>query len=166
MNHFMYGLSSEQVSLLCRDYAETRNCDLMVRFGINWSQLRYLRLKYGLKKSDRMRRNLSRDYMGDEAYAAMLKLRGARIRELWRKDRRRVLFGLEQKTGLHVVRSSKAKYGLRWKMRKLGYVIGHGGNECLVTAGTCRSEALEDRACRMGMWIVEHVDEEEEVCDE
>ena len=76
---------------------------------------------------------------------------GESRKETFRKEKRRVLFGLEQQTGLRVVQCSKAKICLRNKLRKHGYAIARASNEAIVTDNTHRSAIMEARAIEMGI---------------
>ena len=75
---------------------------------------------------------------------------GESRKETFRKEKRRVLFGLEQQTGLRVVQCSKAKICLRHHLRRHGYEIARASNEAIVTDNTHRSAIMEARARQMG----------------
>lgn len=107
-------------------------------------------LKYG--KATRFKPGTTqRDRMSEDAYAAMLVKRGAARKELFRKERRRVIFGLEQQTNLRVVQCPKEKVLLRNSLRKRGYEIPRASNEATVTNETRRSIRMEARAEKMGI---------------
>ena len=107
-------------------------------------------LKYG--KATRFKPGTTqRDRMSEEAYAAMLVKRGAARKELFRKERRRVIFGLEQQTNLRVVQCPKEKVLLRNGLRKRGYEMPRASNEATVTNETRRSIRMEARAEKMGI---------------
>ena len=76
---------------------------------------------------------------------------GESRKETFRKEKRRVLFGLEQQTGLRVVQCSKAKICLRHHLRRHGYEIARASNEAIVTDNTHRSAIMETRARQMGI---------------
>lgn len=101
-----------------------------------------------------MKRNGKYAIMSDEAYAEMLRQRGEHLKELYRKERRRVLFGIDQKTRLRVVRAPREKTNLRHRLRKRGYVVGKMSNDVLVTAETMRSIKSEEHARRLGMKVL------------
>lgn len=107
-------------------------------------------LKYG--KATRFKPGTTqRDRMSEEACAAMLAKRGAAFKELFRKERRRVIFGLEQQTNLRVVQCPKEKVQLRNGLRKRGYEIPRASNEATVTNETRRSIRMEARAEKIGI---------------
>lgn len=89
----------------------------------------------------------NKDRMSEAAFKAMHRRIGESRKETFRKEKRRVLFGLEQQTGLRVVQCSKAKICLR----SHGYEIARASNEAIVTDNTRRSAIMEARARQMGI---------------
>ena len=55
------------------------------------------------------------------------KIRSRRRKELIQKERRRIIFGLDQKTNIKVV-SNLRKIRLRGSLKRLGYIIGADGH--------------------------------------
>lgn len=100
-----------------------------------------------------------KDRMGAEAFADMHRRIGKSRKETYRKERRRVVFGLEQKTGLRVVQCPKEKVVLRSNLRKHGYEIAWGSNEATITRDTRRSLRMEKRAEKMGIMFENKVKE-------
>jgi hypothetical protein len=92
-----------------------------------------------------------RNRMGDKAFKEMHCRIGESRKETFRKEKRRVLFGLEQKTRLRVVQCPREKIYLRSNLRKHGYEIGQASNEATVGDSTRRSFLLENRAIKMGI---------------
>ena len=69
-------------------------------------------------------------------------------------EKRRVLFGLPQKTKLKVIPAPRVKTSYRHLMRKRGYVVDRGSSDVYYTDKTNRSETTELRAfekCRIGV---------------
>ena len=95
----------------------------------------------------------NKDRMGEEAFREIHRRVGESRKETFRKEKRRVLFGLEQKTGLRVVQCPKEKICLRNNLRKHGYEITRASNEAYITVTTNRSEIMEKRAENMGIRI-------------
>ena len=93
----------------------------------------------------------NRDRMSEEAFKEMHRRIGESRKETFRKEKRRVLFGLEQKTGLRVVQCPKEKISLRNNLRKHGYEIARASNEAIVSDNTRRSAIMETRAIQMGI---------------
>lgn len=75
-------------------------------------------------------------------------------RALIASERRRILFGLDQRTGMKLTGRFIAKTRLRCLMRKRGYVIERGGNEACLTPQTRRSERCEKRCREMGIRLI------------
>ena len=93
----------------------------------------------------------NKDRMSKEAFKEMHRKIGESRKETFRKEKRRVLFGLEQKTRLRVVQCTREKICLRSNLRKHGYEIARASNEAFITATTHRSEVMEHRAISMGI---------------
>ena len=55
------------------------------------------------------------------------KIRSRRRKELIQKERRRIIFGLDQKTNIKVV-SNHQKIRLRGSLKRLGYILGTDGH--------------------------------------
>jgi hypothetical protein len=75
-------------------------------------------------------------------------------KKLYKDEKRRVLFGLEQKSSIKVVRASRAKVCCRFNLRKLGYIVGRGGNVAYWNDETLRNEKREMNARKHGIRIV------------
>lgn len=92
-----------------------------------------------------------KDRMSTEAFNDMHRRIGERHKETFKKECRRVVFGLEQRTHLRVVRCPKEKVSLRTSLRKHGYEIPYASNEAMITNTTRRSPRMEMRAEKMGI---------------
>lgn len=107
-------------------------------------------LKYG--KATRFKPGTSqKERMSAEAFADMHRRIGLSRKETFKKERRRVIFGLEQKTNLRVVQCPREKVLLRLNLRRHGYEIPRASNEATVTNETRRSIRMEARAEKMGI---------------
>ena len=93
----------------------------------------------------------NKERMSKEAFADMHRRIGESRKEIFRKERRRVMFGFEQQTALRVIRCPKEKIRLRNNLRKHGYMIGRASNEATITDDTRRSIKMEARAVKMGI---------------
>lgn len=93
----------------------------------------------------------NKDRMSAEAFADMHRRIGETRKETFKKERRRVIFGLNQQTSLRVIQCPKEKVCLRNNLRKRGYEIGRASNEATVTGETQRSIRMEERAVKMGI---------------
>lgn len=101
---------------------------------------------YQFKKGERQK-----DKMSAEAFDAMHRHIGEQRKKTFKAEKRRVLFGLEQKTKLRVVQASKEKICLRNGLRRKDYEIARASNEAFITAATHRSGVMERRAISMGI---------------
>lgn len=93
----------------------------------------------------------NKDRMSEEAFADMHRRIGESRKELFKKERRRVIFGLNQQTSLRVIQCPREKITLRNNLRKHGYEIGRASNEATITNETRRSIKMEARAIKMGI---------------
>lgn len=69
-------------------------------------------------------------------------------------ERRRILFGLEQKTKLKLNGSFRHKAHVRCQLRKLGYIVERGANTATITPHTRRSEHYETRCKEVGIRLI------------
>lgn len=79
-------------------------------------------------------------------------------------ERRRILFGFEQRTKLKLNGRFRSKTNLRYNMRKLGYIIERCGQTATITSETRRSEHYEKRCKEVGIsliYSVEYYDNEQ-----
>ena len=69
-------------------------------------------------------------------------------------EKRRVLFGLPQKTKLKVVAAPKEKIAYRHSLRKRGYEIERGSSDAYVVETTQRNLTIEERARKYGIHVI------------
>lgn len=69
-------------------------------------------------------------------------------------EKRRVLFGLEQKTKLKVVPAAKEKINCRYNLRRRGYIVARGAREILYNENTNRSTIIERNAIEKHRFIL------------
>lgn len=166
---------------LKENYANTTNSEIMARFGIKKGVLARLKKELRLKKSEefmldaRARGQATLKEMGwppkgyiipnrEKAWASLAdrtKNRGEEWKEKISKsvkkqfadEKRRVLFGLEQKTNRKVTKAPKFKCELRFRMRKLGYIIPRGSNIAYWNEETKRNKSKERTAEKYGIRI-------------
>lgn len=167
---------------LKENYANTPNEEIMARLGIKKGVLARLKKELRLKKSeDFMRASRAKGFatlkeMGwppkgyaipnrEKAWASLAERtanRGeewkakisASMAKQWKDEKRRVLFGLEQKSKIKVVRASHAKVCCRTELRSLGYIVGRGSNVAYWNEETKRDESKERLALKHGIMIV------------
>ena len=73
-------------------------------------------------------------------------------------ERRRILFGFEQKTKLKLNGSFRQKAHVRFQLRKLGYIVERGANTATITPQTRRSERYETRCKEVGIRLIYSVE--------
>ena len=167
------------VKWLKEHYADTPNAEIMKRYGISKTVLSRLKREYRLKKSEEyMRKARKKGFetiraMGwppkgyaipnrEKAWATLAertKNRGEEwkgkisrtMSKQWKDEKRRVLFGLEQKTKRKVTKAPNFKRELRYRMRWLGYIIPRGGNIAYWNEDTNRNERKEKTAMKYGI---------------
>lgn len=166
---------------LKENYANTANSEIMERFGIKKGVLARLKKELHLKKSEefmrlsheRGRATLKEMGWPPKGYAipnrekawANLTERTKNRSEEWKEkisrtvrkqiadEKRRVLFGLEQRTNRKVTKAPKFKHEHRHRMRKLGYIIPRGSNIAYWNEGTKRSASRERTAGKYGIRV-------------
>lgn len=75
----------------------------------------------------------------------------SRVRQqMVRRERRRVVFGLDPITKIKVI-SNRAKVRLRYRLKAKGYLPGDHRNLMYYTENTCRRQHLEDRGMKLGI---------------
>lgn len=78
-------------------------------------------------------------------------------KELFRKERMRIKWGLPQKTKLRISFNSNPKVGAtRYRLRKRGYIIERGGMVAYYTHTTQRHDRMEARARKRGFIFLDH----------
>lgn len=84
----------------------------------------------------------------------------SRVRmEMIRRERRRVIFGLDPVTRIKVI-SHRAKVRLRSRLKSKGYVISGHKNVMYLTDHTQRKEKLENKATKLGLTFQPFPDDE------
>lgn len=166
---------------LKENYANTPNEEIMARFGIKKGVLSRLKKELHLKKSEEfMRASRAKGFATmkeigwppkgyaipnrEKAWATLAERTRNRgdewkgkisltMAKQWKDEKRRVLFGVEQKTKRKVTKAPKSKYTHRGRMRGLGYIIPRGQNVAYWDENTKRSESKERTAQKYGIRI-------------
>lgn len=76
-------------------------------------------------------------------------------KKLYKDERRRVLFGFEQKTKLRVINTPRNKVMLKHNLRKHGYEIEKNSNIAYINDNTKRSALMEKRGVIMGIKFID-----------
>ena len=171
--------TEEDIQYLKENYATTKNKYIRARLGIGHSLLHRVAVELGLKKrpdyakefakkiaNDGRSKNrptpeamekshsLHRERLKDEDYRAWWRQRCSEgMKQLLKAEKRRVAFGLEQKSNRKVTRMRRYKQMLRTYMRSLGYVIERGSSVVYYTDTTERRPKREETAIKYGMKI-------------
>lgn len=95
-----------------------------------------------------------RQRLGARREAERLRKSAESRRATIKKERARIVWGLEQKTKLKLVTSPK-KIQYRYELRQRGYQIARGASEAYVTAQTSRSSKVERNARKYGIRVIE-----------
>ena len=171
---------------LKENYANMSNKDVIEHLGIKKGVLARLKKELRLKKSEEFM-NQAREQgratlkeMGwppkgyaipnrEKAWASLAdrtKNRGEEwknkisetVKKQFADEKRRVLFGLEQRTNRKVIKAPKYKLEHRYRMRKLGYIIPRGSNIAYWNEETKRNESKERTAAKYGIKIEQWVE--------
>lgn len=102
--------------------------------GISKMSVSRMAAQLGLKRSNR------------ERFSVCSRIR----RDMIRRERRRVVFGLEPITNIKVV-SNRPRVRLRSVLKRKGYVIGEDNRTLYYTDGLCRNELLESHGQKLGL---------------
>lgn len=166
---------------LKENYANTPNEKIMEMFGIKRGVLSRLKKELNLEKSEEfMRASRAKGFATmkeigwppkgyaipnrEKAWATLAERSRNRgdewkgkisrsMTKQWKDEKRRVLFGLEQKTKRKVTKAPKCKYEYRYRMRALGYIIPRGSSVAYWNAETKRNESKERTARKYGIKI-------------
>lgn len=78
-------------------------------------------------------------------------------KEIFRKEKMRIKWGLPQKTKLHVsFNNNPIVMQTRYRLRKRGYIIERGGMVAYYTHATQRHDRMEARARKRGFIFLNH----------
>jgi hypothetical protein len=92
--------------------------------------------------------------LGKKRNAERIRTSAAKRRETLKAEKRRVLFGLEQKTKLKVVAAPHKKVSYRYVLKKRGYIVTRGSNVVYYDSNTSRSERAERTATEKYRFII------------
>lgn len=176
-------LTEKKQKWIITHFKNTKNDEIMRKFGISHSALHRFAREHGLKKTKQFQKKCqaatteaarlankrnnwppkgyvipkSEEHRYKSGITPEKRLGNKRNRERIRKsaesrkktyaaEKRRVLFGLEQRTKLKVVVSPKAKISCRYNLKRHGYIVTRGAREVFYDTNTNRSSILEKNA--------------------
>ena len=127
------GRNSDARSFVLIEYPNLSYQEMAERTGLHRETIRIIARELGLERTPEQLR----------------KIRSRRRKELIQKERRRIIFGLDQKTNIKVV-SNHQKIRLRSSLKRLGYIIGTDGHTFYYYPGLRRHPIKESNGRALG----------------
>ena len=127
------GRNSDARSFVLMEYPNLSYQEMAERTGLHRETIRIIARELGLERTPEQLR----------------KIRSRRRKELIQKERRRIIFGLDQKTNIKVV-SNHQKIRLRGSLKRLGYIIGTDGHTFYYYPGLRRHPIKESNGRALG----------------
>lgn len=127
------GRNSDARSFVLIEYPNLSYQEMAERTGLHRETIRIIARELGLERTPEQLR----------------KIRSRRRKELIQKERRRIIFGLDQKTNIKVV-SNHQKIRLRGSLKRLGYIIGTDGHTFYYYPGLRRHPVKESNGRALG----------------
>ena len=127
------GRNSDARSFVLIEYPNLSYQEMAERTGLHRETIRIIARELGLERTPEQLR----------------KIRSRRRKELIQKERRRIIFGLDQKTNIKVV-SNHQKIRLRGSLKRLGYIIGTDGHTFYYYPGLHRHPIKESNGRALG----------------
>ena len=127
------GRNSDARSFVLIEYPNLSYQEMAERTGLHRETIRIIARELGLERTPEQLR----------------KIRSRRRKELIQKERRRIIFGLDQKTNIKVV-SNYQKIRLRGSLKRLGYIIGTDGHTFYYYPGLRRHPIKESNGRALG----------------
>ena len=127
------GRNSDARSFVLIEYPNLSYQEMAERTGLHRVTIRIIARELGLERTPEQLR----------------KIRSRRRKELIQKERRRIIFGLDQKTNIKVV-SNHQKIRLRGSLKRLGYIIGTDGHTFYYYPGLRRHPIKESNGRALG----------------
>ena len=127
------GRNSDARSFVLIEYPNLSYQEMAERTGLHRETIRIIARELGLERTPEQLR----------------KIRSRRRKELIQKERRRIIFGLDQKTNTKVV-SNHQKIRLRGSLKRLGYILGTDGHTFYYYPGLRRHPIKESNGRALG----------------
>ena len=125
--------NSDARSFVLIEYPNLSYQEMAERTGLHRETIRIIARELGLERTPEQLR----------------KIRSRRRKELIQKERRRIIFGLDQKTNIKVV-SNYQKIRLRGSLKRLGYILGTDGHTFYYYPGLRRHPIKESNGRALG----------------
>ena len=127
------GRNNDARSFVLIEYPNLSYQEMAERTGLHKETIRIIARELGLERTKEQLRSIC----------------SRRRKELVQKERRRVIFGLDQKTNIKVV-SNKHKIRLRGALRRLGYRMDADGHTFYYDTRLCRHPIREEHGRKFG----------------
>ena len=127
------GRNRDARSFVLIEYPNLSYQEMAERTGLHRETIRIIARELGLERTPEQLR----------------KIRSRRRKELIQKERRRIIFGLDQKTNIKVV-SNYQKIRLRGSLKRLGYILGTDGHTFYYYPGLRRHPIKESNGRALG----------------
>lgn len=127
------GRNSDARSFVLIEYPNLSYQEMAERTGLHRETIRIIARELGLERTPEQ----------------LSKIRSRRRKELIQKERRRIIFGLDQKTNIKVV-SNHQKIRLRGSLKRLGYILGTDGHTFYYYPGLRRHPIKESNGRALG----------------
>ena len=127
------GRNRDARSFVLIEYPNLSYQEMAERTGLHRETIRIIARELGLERTPEQLR----------------KIRSRRRKELIQKERRRIIFGLDQKTNIKVV-SNHQKIRLRGSLKRLGYILGTDGHTFYYYPGLRRHPIKESNGRALG----------------
>ena len=127
------GRNRDARSFVLMEYPNLSYQEMAERTGLHRETIRIIARELGLERTKKQLREI----------------RSRRRKELIQKERRRIIFGLDQKTNIKVV-SNHQKIRLRGSLKRLGYIIGTDGHTFYYYPGLRRHPIKESNGRALG----------------
>lgn len=128
------GRNYDARAFILMEYDNLTYKEMAERTGLAYNTICRITSELGLRRTN------------EQKYANLSKSR----RELYKSERRRVIWGLDQKTNLKVV-SNKERLNLRQKLRRCGYIVIKGDNTIYYTDDLVRRPVREANGEKLGL---------------
>ena len=192
-NNYKWKITQEQIDWLCKYFPEYENRILMKKSGMNHSLLHRLARQYGLRKSEKAMKRIIKKHAKQvkrtcERNGYYESMRGKQPsplcrearkmiekesryrREVIRKEKLRMAYGLDRKTRLPTVvicRFTRSQTSHRFNARKKGYIIPEDCSEMGDTRyviwyddDTKRSRIMERNLIKDGFKVLPYYEED------
>jgi hypothetical protein len=127
------GRNSDARSFVLMEYPNLSYQEMAERTGLNKETIRIIARELGLARTEEQLRDI----------------RSRRRKELIQKERRRIIFGLDQRTNIKVV-SNNQKIRLRGSLKRIGYILGTDGHTFFYYPGLTRHPVKEANGKELG----------------